>query len=312
MSRLINKREVLNTKMLKKKSFDVMASLNYSRAINSHSDHWYMDTITCPNGTKRLNFENHVANVKIADLRGQENLANLDTTGFQTLSAPTLLNSEFFLSGDEDQIISMYYPEVENILQKITGADKIVIFDHTFRKPNLAGPESPSHREPVLRVHVDQTPVSAYDRIRYHVEDKYKHFKRFQLINVWRPIENIVYDYPLAMADFRSVNVVEDLVTTELRYPSWLMDQETFAVKYNPLHRWYYWSHMHPNEVLLFKCYDSASLKLAGLVKSFKVQEKCLKDVAGLALHTAFFNEIEAELNIKRQSIEVRAIVLHM
>jgi len=42
------------------------------------------------------------------------------------------------------------------------------------------------------------------------------------------------------------------------------------------------------------------------------VKEKYLQDVAGLALHTAFFNEIDGVMNIKWQSIEVRAIVLHM
>lgn len=300
--------------MLEKKSFDVVASLNYSRAINSHSDHWYIDTISCPNGIKRSNFENHTAAVPITDLRGQENIASLDTTGFQTLEAPTSLNSKFFLSGNDDQINTLYYPEVENILQKVTGADKIVIFDHTFRRHNTGLPETPLQREPVLRVHVDQTPSSAYERIGFHVEEKYKNFKRFQIINVWRPIENVVYDYPLAMADFRSINVDEDLVATKLKYPSWLLDQETFAVKYNPKHKWYYWSHMRPNEILLFKCYDSASLNLARVRRNnTKLEEMFLQDgIAGLALHTAFFNEFDAAINIKRQSIEVRAIVLHM
>lgn len=300
--------------MLEKSPLDVLAKLNYSRAINSHSDHWYIDTITCPNGTKRSNFENHIATVPITDLRGQKDMASLDTTGFQTLVAPTSLNSELFLSGIDDLINTFYYPEVETILQKITGADKIVIFDHTFRIHDPARPETPLQRDPVLRVHVDQTPASAYDRIGFHVEEKYKNFKRFQIINVWRPIKNVVYDYPLAMADFRSVNVDEDLVATELRYPSWLLDQETFAVRYNPNHKWYYWSHMHPDEVLLFKCYDSASLNLAIAKKNnTKLEERFLQDgIAGLALHTAFFNKFDAALNIKRQSIEVRAIVLHM
>lgn len=297
--------------MWEKTSFDVAASLNYSRAIDSHSDRWYIDTITCPNGRKTSNFENHTVTVPITDLRGQETIANLDTTGFQAVEAPTLLSSKSFLN--DEQISTFYYPEVEHILLNITGADKIIIFDHTFRRHDPSRPESPSQREPVLRVHVDQTPASAYDRIGFHVADKYKTFQRFQIINVWRPIENVVYDYPLAMADFRSVNVAEDLVATELRYPSWLLDQETFAVKHNPKHKWYYWSHMHPNEVLLFKCYDSASLNLATVTKTeTKQEETILRDVAGLALHTAFFNEFDAALNIKRQSIEVRAIVLHM
>lgn len=292
-------------------SLDVVASLNYSQPINNHSDRWYIDTISCPKGTKHSNFENHVITVPITDLRGQEHLASLDTTGFQPFFAPTSFDSELFLANNNETTIALYYKEVENILQQVTGADKIIIFDHTFRKHSPACPETPLQREPVLRVHVDQTPVSSYDRIRYHVEDQYRNFKRFQIINVWRPIQNVVYDYPLALADFRTVDVLEDLVATELRYPPWLRDRETFAVKWNPKHKWYYWSHMQPEEVFMFKCYDSLSMKLAK-VKSNLSQENSLKDVAGLAIHTAFRNEIDAVLNIKRQSIEVRAIVLHM
>lgn len=299
--------------MLEKKTFELTATLNYSRPVNNHTNRWYIDTITCPNGTKQSNFENHTVTVPVTDLRGREHLANLDATGFQTVIAPTSFNTEWFLADNNEHVIATYYKEVESLLLELTGADEIVIFDHTFRKHNPACPETPLQREPVLRVHVDQTPVSSHDRIRYHVKDEHRNFKRFQIINVWRPIQNIVYDYPLAMADFRTVNVAEDLVPTEVRYPPWLMDRETFAVRYNPMHKWYYWSHMHPDEVLLFKCYDSVSSNLARAKKSYMtVKEKCLQDVAGFALHTAFLNESDAALNIKRQSIEVRAIVLHM
>lgn len=293
---------------------NLLAPLYYSRAKKFYSDRWYIDTITCPEGKKQSNFQNYMVNVAINDLRGQENFASLDTTGFQTLTATSSVHPSMFLLGNDDQIVSTYYPEVKNILQKVTGADKIVIFDHTFRRNNAAGTENPLlNTEPVLRVHVDQTPKSAHDRISYHVEEKYGHFKRFQIINLWRPIANIVYDYPLAMADFRSIDVGQDLVPIELRYPSWLKDKETYGVKYNSMHKWYYWSHMNPEEVLLIKCYDSASLKLAQLKNNcVVVNEDSLKDVADLAPHTSFFNESDAALNIRRQSIEVRAIVLHM
>lgn len=300
--------------MSKKKSLNLLASLYYSRAKMGHSDNWYIDTITHPKGEKQSNFENYIVNVPIIDLRGQENFASLETTGFQTLAAPSSLHPSLFLSGNDDEIMAMYYPEVENILQRVTRADKIVIFNHVLRRNNPDSSTNPiPNSEPVLRVHVDQTPKSAHDRLVYHVEDKYKNFKRFQLINVWRPIENIVYDYPLAMADFRTINVDQDLVATELKYPSWLMDKETYAVKYNSSHKWYYWSHMTPEEVLLIKCYDSASLKLTRLKKNWEtMNENSSEDIAGLAPHTAFLNEKDAALNIKRHSIEVRAIVLHM
>jgi len=294
-------------------SLNVVASLNYSEATGSSSEPWYMDTISCPLGTKRSNFRDKTVSASITDLRGREWIASLDTTGFQPVVSPSYVYPSILLSGSDDLIKKLYYPEVENILRRMSNADQIIFFDHTLRRHDPTCPETPLLREPVMRVHVDQNPKSAHDRVRNHVEEKYRDFKRFQIINVWRPIGNTVYDYPLAMADFRSLDLDKDLVPIELRYPPWLKDKETYGVKYNPMHKWYYWSHMDPGEVLLFKCYDSCSRKLAhAQTNSVKVNKDLLQEVAGLAPHTAFFHEEDAALNIRRQSIEVRAIVLHL
>ena len=34
---------------------------------------------------------------------------------------------------DEERIKSVYYKEVEELLKKVTGAKRVVIFDHTIR-----------------------------------------------------------------------------------------------------------------------------------------------------------------------------------
>ena len=108
------------------------------------------------------------------------------------------------------------------------------------------------------QVHVDQTTESAIARVYRHVPDDadelVKH--RFQIINLWRPISHAAWDWPLALCDYRSVDIANDLVATTLRYPD--RDGETFGVRYNPNHKWSYLKGMDPEEFVLFKWYVSA------------------------------------------------------
>lgn len=48
-----------------------------------------------------------------------------------------------------------------------------------------------------------------------------------------------------------------DLVASDLIYPN--RSGETYAVKYSPTHRWFYFPEMTVDEALLLKCYDSAT-----------------------------------------------------
>jgi hypothetical protein len=53
-----------------------------------------------------------------------------------------------------------------------------------------------------------------------------------------------------------------DLVATDLIYRDRI--GETYDVKYNPAHQWFCVSGMRPNEVVLFKGYDSSSTMSPG------------------------------------------------
>ena len=248
----------------------------------------------------------------IYDLRGQESATHIDVTGFQAITAPSAVPASVLLDGSDEDVKRAYYPEVERLLLQQTGASRVVFFDHTVRRkyPEHV-PETPQTRKPVQRVHVDQTPASAHVRVARHVQPP-QPFRRVQLINVWRPIGYAVYDFPLAVCDFRTVDVQHDLVPTTLVYPRPLPDGETYSVRFNPQQRWYYWSRMTPDDVLFLKCYDSASRELTRVTQSgADVDMEQLRDVAGLTPHTAFKDEEGAKLGPQRQSIEVRALVFY-
>jgi cephamycin C biosynthesis protein len=162
-----------------------------------------------------------------------------------------------------------------------------------------------------LRVHVDQSPKSARARAADHTGPG-RPFRRFQIVNIWRPLIEPVRNFPLALCDYRSLDLSADLVPTRLRFPAWLKDRENYSVRYNPGHRWHYWGSLSPDEVILFKCYDSASRGLALADEGAECGERDdLIDTAGLCPHTAFFDEKGPATGHLRTSLEMRALLFY-
>ena len=82
------------------------------------------------------------------------------------------------------------------------------------------------------------------------------------LVNVWRPIVGPVEDRPLTVCDERTTTP-GDFVEVEIQHFG-EEDLEVprhrghvYSCRHNPNHRWYYASHMQPDEVLFLKGWDS-------------------------------------------------------
>src|SRR5712692_5862406 len=179
---------------------------------------------------------------------------SLDREGFIFINHETQV-SDFY---DEEEVRSVYYPEMEQLVKQLTGASRVVMFDHTLRAADDATREEKKVREPVRRVHNDYTEWSGPQRVRDllpadEAEALLQH--RFAVIQVWRPICKPVQSAPLAIADARSLPP-KDLIATERRYPDRV--GEIYHITYNPDHRWFYFPKMQRNEALVFKTYDSA------------------------------------------------------
>ena len=132
----------------------------------------------------------------------------------------------------DESIKQIYYPELERLLlQNVPGAERVLPFDYTVRP--LAG-----LRPPVLRVHIDQTPAAAAERVRHFLPDEAKSLleHRVRIINVWRPLNGPVQCSPLALADSKTV-ADASLVGVEHRFPDRVV--ETIAVKHAD-EQWYY------------------------------------------------------------------------
>ena len=79
-------------------------------------------------GERDTNYERPTKQVVIENLRGREGSATLDTTGFQLYSGRPAKHTSF--SNDED-IEKEYYPESIELIKKLTGASRVVLFDHS-------------------------------------------------------------------------------------------------------------------------------------------------------------------------------------
>ena len=263
----------------------VEAELNYLAAPNAKPEVW---NHTPPPGTPERNFEDIAVRVRIEDFRPWRDTASLDVHGF---AAAEHASAE--RSFDEATITGAYYAETEQLLRDRLGADRVFIFDHTIRRRLPGEGDRPGQRQPVARVHVDQTPASGIARVHRHMGEEAEALLRgrAQIINVWRPISGPVLDHPLALCDWRSVDEA-DLVATDLVYPD--HRGEIYSITPNRRHRWHYLSAMRADEVLLIKCFDTAN-----------------DGRARLTPHTAFADPTTPADAPPRQSIELRALVFH-
>lgn len=266
----------------------VQAELNYLAPTSERPRTYTYDP---PHGVSRTTVVNDPHVLRISDARPILRDVSLDEEGFGLVQHRSGVG-DFY--GD-DEVTRDYYPEAERLLKETTGADRVFIFDHTVRR-RVAGAEdrrSDAPRQPVPRVHVDHTAKSGPQRVRDLLADDAQALLRgrVQIINLWRPIRGPLQDMPLAVCDARSVRP-EQLVASDLVYRNRV--GETYSVVFHPDHRWFYVPQMDTDEVLLLKCYDSAT-----------------DGRARFTPHTAFRDPTTRPDAPPRESIELRALVFH-
>jgi hypothetical protein len=78
-------------------------------------------------GQRKTNLSRIQKEVNIENLRGKEDSTSLDTTGFQLYNRP----SKHKAFTDDAEIEREYYPESTELIKELTGASKVVLFDHS-------------------------------------------------------------------------------------------------------------------------------------------------------------------------------------
>lgn len=240
-----------------------------------------------PAGEAQARGEYRSHTVRIENARPIADRLSLDVEGVAVVRWPSSVR-DFW---DEAQTLALGHPETAELVRHATGASRVVVFDHTLRR-RAEGVQDRTiglPRQPAGRAHVDQTVWSGPKRVREVMGDQAERLlaRRAAIINVWRPIAYPARDWPLALADARSI-APEDLIASDLIFPH--RRGETYAVAYNPAQRWLYVPDLAPDEALLIKCWDSDP------------------SVARFAPHTGFADPTTPAGTPPRQSIEFRTM----
>lgn len=215
----------------------------------------------------------------------------LDVNGFALYEARSSVTSFY----DDEQVTRTYYREVEELALQLTKGRRAVVFDHQRRQREAGRPElgfgrhgDGSKPAALGRVHNDYTERSGRRRLNMVLPDADPEVP-FLIVNFWRPVLHPAIDTPLAVCDARSVHD-EDWVETDIIYPD--RRGEIYLVRYSPEHRWHYYPEMHPDEVLVFKTFDSRTGAASRMVP-----------------HCAFDDPVAPEDAPLRRSIEIRCLV---
>lgn len=220
--------------------------------------------------------------VRIANARSSSEIFKLHENGFEKTSH-TLKNPNF---DDEAWIENVLYKDVESLVQKVSGASHVFIFDHTIRRGT-----NNSLRKPAQHVHVDYTHNTGPSRAKQMIDaEEFKQLQgnRFIQVNFWRSINGPVEQMPLAFLDSRTLDE-SDLIIAEIAFTDTDHLGEIYAVKQNHQQRWYYYPDMQETEALLIKGYDTDN-----------------DAVSRFTPHSAFIDPTSKANAAPRHSIEVR------
>lgn len=257
----------------------------------------------------------------VKDLRSIRSEFTIDKCGFQLVDH--VPREREFL--DEESVKELYYPEVREMIKKVSGASEVHVISHMCRRDTHAasvdaakgkeGAEFVSIMNPARFVHVDQTYHGAEQVLYLNLPEEEadrRVKKRWGIINVWQPILKPVTRDPLAFCDFRTLDEKDfrtvhanlppkdageyGKVSKNLHYKSTearpTARYEVRNMAHNPNQKWYFASEMSTEEAWIFKIFDSKNDGRA----------KC-------AVHSSFALEGQPDYGDPRTSVEVRCFV---
>lgn len=225
--------------------------------------------------------------VTIRDLRPMAGNLALEKNGFVLVNREPSIK-DFY---DREEVERVYVPEIADLVASLTGADKVICFGVMTRTNREDAAEG---NLPAFGAHVDYGDYTvrqfAIDTLGKEEAERWLE-GRYMLINVWRPIK-VVESAPFAVCDASTV-AKSDLCDSEVRGGLGDPNRPTLfghAVSFNPKQRWYYLPKMRPDEILVFKLYDSDS------------------SAVQFTAHSAFTHPGIADDAPPRESIEMRTI----
>jgi hypothetical protein len=203
--------------------------------------------------------------------RGRFNQFSLDREGFVLVkhasaaaADPRIRTANMTHAMGRNGIKDAYHHEVAEFLRQLQASGLIVRTSLQAKKRTWAPPTG--------FVHLDFVPETA------------------EMFRTWRVVSQPPQDNTLTICDASTVPSSDAVPFHAVVGPQGVPGSEFDArmCKYRPGHRWYYFSNMTPDEVLVFKGYDSEDPHAMN------------------AMHTVFDNHAAGQQAVPRESVEAR------
>ncbi|KAL3439816.1 methyltransferase [Aspergillus insuetus] len=244
-----------------------------------------------PPGSAQGNIKLSPYAVKFHNARPDWTSFGLDTHGFMFIKDH--VESELLeqvRAGDMSVVEQEYFACVRDLVQRVTGAERVLCFSPSIR--NSATSKDILSR-PGSIVHCDQSPDGVVRVIQAFCGDEADHLLqgRYRSFSVWRPTVGPVADWPLAVADGKTID------PAHLQEVKWIVDgcdessPGPCQLSYSADQRWYYLDGQCTDEVTIVKNYDSADVPV--------------KQTA----HGSFSKPSPSLIPRARESIDVRCLV---
>jgi len=205
--------------------------------------------------------------MSIRDVRPDRDSYNLDEHGFAFVRHRSAAVSDPALSAvsNPEQLLPIgpaarYSAEMVAFLREYTGADLVLPQIGSFIA--RASRRARTWTSTAMLVHLDYTTASAARFVQWTVEAggiETPPHSYFAFIQTWRALSAGPQDNSLCLCDGRSVQAEDavpiDAVTGPADVPGKCF--EFRLCKYAKSHGWHYLSNMEPQDVVLFKGYDS-------------------------------------------------------
>jgi len=234
-------------------------------------------------------------NFTLEDHRVRIRNARLAALSYRTQGFALLERSSDIDFASKESIESRWHPQVQQLVRELTGAREVFPFLGILR-----GGEHEEAGGPAFMAHVDFTADTLRTWVARLAGARGGELSRGRLVNVnvWTPVR-AVENMPLAVCDASSIEP-DDLLEVGFGKPETQhndefaagFDSRGFVLAFNPAHRWYYYPHMLPNEVLAMRLCDT-------------------DDRSGhMTAHTAFVDPTSVPGSPKRMSYEIRTIAV--
>ncbi|KAK3338669.1 hypothetical protein B0T25DRAFT_636407 [Lasiosphaeria hispida] len=218
------------------------------------------------------NCEFEARDVEVADARECEvAIANHGFAFVRFKSSCPLAATNFETVGGDPTVVTQYLEETVDFARAMFKPVDIVCFDWRFRRRNpKTSPGIPPRDLKDIRnfalptgdtVHCDYSADGGLDRLKIQLlnnelDDFSMKNRTAMIVNVWRPLNDVVRNTPLLLCDRRTV-LTQDLIEVDKVLPDKV--EKAYFMFYRDYHRWYYLSDQTSDEVAVFPTWTSES-----------------------------------------------------